>query len=141
MNERRKILIVDDDERLTRLVRLNLEESGRFLVCEEIRATAALQTALSFVPHLVLLDVMMPEMDGGDVAAQIRSHPQLSHVPIVFLTAAAKKNEVHNHNGRIGGMPFLAKPIDIDELTACIDKALASAEPGPGERKPARPAG
>lgn len=126
MKEMKKILIVDDDERLTRLVRLNLEETGRFVVREESWAKSALPTALSFGPDLVLLDVMMPDMDGGEVAAQIRSHPKLSHVPIVFLTAAAKKTEVNDRHGHIGGMPFLAKPVDIDELTACLEKNLAT---------------
>ena len=127
MNGMKKILIVDDDERLTRLLRLNLEETGRFIVREERWAESALSSALAFAPDLVLLDVMMPDMDGGEVAAQIRSHPKLNHVPIVFLTAAAKKTEVNENHGHIGGMPFLAKPIDIDELTACLDKTLAEA--------------
>ncbi|MCC6354010.1 MAG: response regulator [Verrucomicrobiae bacterium] len=124
----KRILIVDDDERLTRLMHLNLKETGRFVVREENRANAAVRTALAFAPDLVVLDVMMPEMDGGDVAAQIRSRPELNHVPIVFLTAAAKKNEVDGNHGRIGGIPFLAKPVDIDELTACLDRTLASAK-------------
>lgn len=126
MKDMKRILIVDDDARLTRLVRLNIEETGRFIAHEENSAKSALRTALAFAPDLVLLDVMMPEMDGGEVAALIRSHPKLKHVPIVFLTAAAKKNEVSDHNGHIGGMPFLAKPVDIDELTTCLDKNLAS---------------
>ena len=124
MNDMKRILIVDDDKRLTRLLRLNLGETGRFLVQEETVATSALQTALSFMPDLILLDVMMPDMDGGDVAAQIRAHPNLCHVPIVFLTAAAKKAEITDHQGHIGGMPFLAKPVDIDELTECLARNL-----------------
>lgn len=126
MSAKSKILIVDDDERLTRLLRLNLEETGRFLVREEGWAKSALHTALAFEPHLILLDVMMPDMDGGEVAAQIRSHPKLRHVPIIFLTAAAKRTEINDRDGQIGGMPFLAKPIDIDELTDCIERHLGT---------------
>lgn len=125
MTETRKILIVDDDRTLTRLVRINLEESGRFTVREVNWATYALRVALAFEPDAVLLDVMMPELDGGELAAQIRSHPKLAHVPIIFLTAAAKRTEISAHEGYIGGMPFLAKPIDIDELTACLDANFA----------------
>ena len=129
MSETRKILIVDDDGSLTRIVRKNLEETGRFIVREVNWAKSTLRIALDFQPDLILLDVMMPDMDGGDVAAQIRSHPKLVHVPIVFLTAAVKKTEVSAHQGLIGGLPFIAKPIDIDDLAACLDTNLAADAP------------
>ncbi|MDB6030786.1 MAG: response regulator receiver protein, partial [Verrucomicrobiales bacterium] len=71
----KKVLIVDDEVSITRLLKLNLERTGLFVVRDENRASKALQAAKEFKPDVVLLDVMMPEMDGGDVAALIRSTP------------------------------------------------------------------
>jgi CheY-like chemotaxis protein len=63
-------------------------------------------------------------MDGGAVAAQLQEDPGLKKVPIVFLTAAAKKVEVASRGGLIGGLPFLAKPLDLKDLLHCLRKHL-----------------
>ena len=131
MTDKKKILVVDDDQSLTRMLRLNLEDTGRYQVWEESDARAALTTALAFEPDLILLDVMMPEMDGGDVSTRLKAHSRLRHIPIVFLTAAVKKQEVSEGHGRIGGLPFLAKPVDLDELTACLEQNIAPLPPAP----------
>jgi CheY-like chemotaxis protein len=83
-----------------------------------------LEEARRFQPDLVLLDVMMPGLDGGAVAAQLQEDPVLKKVPIVFLTAAAKKEEVASRGGLIGGQPFLAKPLDLAALYHCLRKHL-----------------
>jgi CheY-like chemotaxis protein len=121
---KKRILVVDDEKSITRLVRLNLEQTGKYEVREENSATHVLTAACEFHPDLILLDVVMPEMDGGIVASRVREHPALETVPIVFLTAAATKQEVASHFGKIGGWPFLAKPVEAGELTACLDKHL-----------------
>jgi CheY-like chemotaxis protein len=119
--EKRRILIVDDEAGFTRLVRLTLEGTGKYEVREENDGTQALAAALEFKPDLVFLDVVMPLVDGGDIAAQLRRAPRLRGVPIVFLTAIVTENEA---GGSIGGFPFLAKPVTLDSLVNCIETQL-----------------
>lgn len=121
-----KILVVDDEASFTRLLKLNLEQTGRYTVQVENRATAAMASATRFEPDLILLDVMMPEMDGGELATLLRAHPKLHAVPIVFLTAAVKPEEVARNNGIIGGMPFLAKPVELEDLLECLRGQLSA---------------
>jgi two-component system OmpR family response regulator len=120
----KKVLIVDDEVSITRLLKLNLEKTGLFIVRDENRASQALQAAKEFKPDVVLLDVMMPEMDGGDVAALIRSQPLFQNIPIIFLTAVVKEEEINAHDGYIGGFPYLAKPLNAKTLIATIEKHL-----------------
>jgi CheY-like chemotaxis protein len=115
-----KILIVDDEEGFTRLTKLTLSD---YDILEENKSTQALETARRFKPDLILLDVMMPEMDGGDIAAQISADPDLKDVPIVFLTAIVTQNEAAKRP-RLGGYPFIAKPVTADKLTEHIEKHL-----------------
>ena len=88
---KKKILVVDDETSITRLLKLNLEGTDKYVVREENEGARAVAAAQEFKPDLVLLDVMMPDADGGDVAAGIRGHGELKNVPIVFLTAAVRK--------------------------------------------------
>ena len=85
---KKRILVVDDQPRNTRLMKLYLEQTNDYVVREENNANAALATAEEFQPHLILLDVMMPDLDGGELAISFRANPKLKAVPIVFLTAA-----------------------------------------------------
>jgi two-component system, OmpR family, response regulator len=122
--EKKRILAVDDQPANTRLVRLCLEQTNQYVVREENHARAALSAAEQFDPHLILLDVMMPGMDGGELAASFRANPKLKTVPIVFLTASITKGEVVAHGGQIGGNSFLAKPVVLKEMVACLKHHL-----------------
>jgi len=117
------ILIVDDNHDFTRAAKLALEKSGRYFVSEENDATKAHQTAQSLKPDLILLDIAMPETDGGEVVARIQSDPALHRTPIVFLTALVTKAEARP-GLRIQGHPFLAKPISIPDLITGIEENL-----------------
>jgi len=90
---KRRILIVDDDSNSTHLVKILLERSGPYLVLEENDATKADQTAHSFEPDLILLDIVMPEIDGGELATQIQADRELHDTPIIFLTALVTHDE------------------------------------------------
>ena len=94
------------------------------MVREENDPATALSAAEEFQPHLILLDVMMPGLDGGDLAACFQASPKLKSVPIVFLTAAVTKGEVEAGGGQIGGQSFLAKPIVLTEMVACLKHHL-----------------
>jgi len=123
VKEKRRILIVDDDRESTRLVKILLERTGSYLVLEENHAAKAHQTAQNFRPDLILLDIMMPGRDGGDVAAQIEADPELQRTPIIFLTALITKPETKT-GLHIQGRPSLAKPINIPELISEIEENL-----------------
>ena len=121
--EKRRILIVDDDREITRLVKILLERTGRYSVMEENDATKAHQRAQDFRADLILLDVMMPETDGAEVAAQIEADPQLQRTPIIFLTALVTKPET-KAGLHIQGHLSLAKPVNIPELIEGIEENL-----------------
>jgi CheY-like chemotaxis protein len=122
---KKRILAVDDDPKITRLLRLTLEQTGDYEVREVNRASQAVAAAQEFQPDLILLDVLMPGLDGGSLAEHFRRTPAFLHIPIVFLTAAVTWEEVHARHGVVGGMPFLAKPVDFDEMLACLQKHLS----------------
>jgi CheY-like chemotaxis protein len=124
MNNKKRILIVDDEERFTRILRLNLGCTGRYTVRTENSALNACTTAREFRPDLILLDVMMPGLDGGEVAAQLRRLPSTKDTPVVFLTAAVTNDEIASRQGRIGGAPYVAKPVELDVLMDCIEQNL-----------------
>ena len=123
IKQTRRILIVDNDPDSTHLVKILLERTGSYFVLEENVATKAHQTALSFKPDLILLDIMMPQADGYEVAAQIAADPELQRTPIVFLTALVTKSEAEA-GLRIQGHPFVAKPINIPDLIKAIEENL-----------------
>lgn len=125
-SNKKKILVVDDETSITRLLKLNLEGTDEYIVRTLNSPEAALKTALEFHPDLILLDVIMPTTDGGYLASCLRAHPALQNVPIVFLTAAATKEEVATRSGMIGGLPFLAKPVNLAEVLACLRNHISS---------------
>ena len=123
VEEKRRILIVDNDRESTHVAKILLERTGRYLVLEQNDATKAHQSARNFRPDVILLDIVMPDTDGGEVAAQIQADPELQRTPIIFLTALVTKAEAKT-GLRIQGHPFLAKPISIPELIKGIEENL-----------------
>ena len=122
--EKKRILVVDDQAQNTRLLKLYLERTNDYVVREENDAKAALAAAEEFEPDLILLDVMMPGLDGGELAARFQASAKLKTVPTVFLTAAVTKEEVSAGGGLVGGVPFLAKPVVLSEVLACLKQHL-----------------
>lgn len=121
---KKRIILVDDEEAVTRAMKRNLEATGLFEVMEINNPSLVIENARQFRPDLVLLDVMMPDMDGGDVAAAMEEDPQLADVPIIFLTGIVNKKEVGSSGSMRGKHTFLAKPIKFEDLLACIDEQL-----------------
>jgi CheY-like chemotaxis protein len=123
IKEKACILIIDNNRDFTYSAKIALERTGRYFVSEENDASKAHQTAQGVKPDLILLDIAMPETDGGEVASRIQSDPALHRIPIVFLTALVTKAE--GRSGlRIQGHPFLAKPISLTELIDGIEENL-----------------
>src|SRR5256886_15723587 len=119
--EKRRILIVDNDRDTTHLVKVLLERTGDYLVLEENEATKAHQSARNFRPDLILLDIVMPETDGGERAARIEADRELQNTPILFLTALVTRAEA-KRGLRIQGHSFLAKHVSIPELINAIEQ-------------------
>jgi len=122
--EKKKILIIDDESGFTEMVKLNLEATGKYLVRCENNGMRAVDAAQEYQPDLILLDIIMPETDGTDICWRIKEQEELQTVPVVFLTATVRKNEVEAQHGDIGGYAFLAKPTTVEELTECIESHL-----------------
>ena len=122
---KKRILLVDDEAGFTRLVKFNLERTGKYEVKEVNHSVQAVKAAQIFDPDLILLDVVMPGMDGGDVVAELRKRPELEKIPVIMLTALVAKGELsRNAVAESGDLVMIGKPVDIVTLTHCIDEAL-----------------
>ena len=85
--DKKRILIVDDEVGSSRLLKTNLEQTGRFATRVENAATQALATAEQFHPDLILLDLMMPGMDGYQVLVRLQENVQTRDIPVIIVTA------------------------------------------------------
>lgn len=123
--EPKRILIIDDEPSMTRMIRLTLEMTKRYQVREENQAARALTTAKEFKPDLILLDVIMPGVDGGELARRIKVDPILSHVPVIFLTGTVTKKEAAE-GAVTAGYPLLSKPVSLKSLVECMENTFAT---------------
>jgi DNA-binding response OmpR family regulator len=120
--KRRRILLVDDEVSITRALALYLTENGDCDVRVENEGRRAVAAAREFQPDLIFLDIVMPDADGGGLAAEIQADPVLKGTPIVFLTALVSQRETHGASVQIGGYPFLAKPVHPETVLAYIQE-------------------
>ena len=133
MAAKTSILLVDDDPQLIRLVRANLESVG-YRVLVAMDAHSALETVNMEMPELILLDIMLPEVDGYELCQRIR---EFSDVPIIMLTA--KVEDVDKVRGlKSGADDYLTKPFNVQELLARIEAVLRRT--GPSDESKALPA-
>jgi CheY-like chemotaxis protein len=123
---KKRILVVDDEREFTNLLRLSLESHGYYEVQEENDAENVRAAARLFDPDLILLDIMMPEQDGSEVAAALKADPLTRDVPIIFLTALVSEEDAKGDGGACssGGNTFLPKHIRLDRLMHCIDEKI-----------------
>jgi DNA-binding response OmpR family regulator len=124
MKKKKKILIIDDEEGFTLMVKMGLEHTGKYEVRTETKGTNGFDAAREFKPDLILLDVVMPDVQGGEVAYQLKNNHLTSNIPIVFLTAIATKDETEELGEVIGGHPVIAKEAELKELINCIEKNI-----------------
>ena len=113
-----RVLVVDDDEVIRQLITLNLELEG-FEVHEAVDGVDALRKATEVRPSVITLDIMMPNMDGWDAAARLRSDPLTAHVKVVLLSARAQEADVRRGT-RLGVDAYLTKPFDPDDLVEVV---------------------
>ena len=127
---RARLLIVDDQP-------INIQTLHRiFQGDHEVFMATSGEQALQFcrsqrLPDMILLDIVMPGMDGGDVVAELRRHSQTANIPVVMLTALVARNEVSRHSvAEAGELIMLGKPIDMATLVHCIEEQLYLHGPG-----------
>ncbi|MFT5396942.1 MAG: CheY-like chemotaxis protein [Gammaproteobacteria bacterium] len=121
---KQKILIVDDEVILTKMLKLNFDEDDIYHTETLNDGKKAIDYIKEYMPDLVLLDVMMPGIQGSEIADAILNDNKLKHIKIIFLTAIVTKNEVPGVSKTIGGRKFIAKPVKADELIAAIKAEL-----------------
>jgi len=119
----RLILVVDDEERMVRFIRLNLEHDG-FKVIEAFNGTKAINQVRSNLPDLVLLDIMMPDMDGFEVLRIIR---ETSNVPVIMLTAKGEEDD-RVRGLELGADDYVTKPFSPRELVSRVRAVLRRTE-------------
>ncbi len=119
------ILVVDDEERMVRFIRLNLEHDG-FQVVQAFRGMEAIQVIREEMPDLVLLDVMMPDIDGFEVLRLIR---EVNTVPVIMLTAKGEEDD-RVHGLELGADDYITKPFSPRELVSRVRAVLRRTETG-----------
>ena len=123
---KKRILVVDDTTDIALPLKLYLEKAGAYEVQIETFGAKALAAAKAFKPDLILLDVVMPDVDGGDVASQLEEDPETKTIPIVLLTASVTKQEVSERGGMLGGRAILSKLTSMKEIVEYIKRQLGA---------------
>lgn len=121
--DKKKILLIDDEVKFLEIVQLNLEGTGEYEVMTLADPRNALYSVHSFMPQLILLDLIMPHVGGMEVCEMLNADPLGSKIPIIILSALEKDSD-KLHAFKLGVVDYLVKPIDRDELIAAINKAL-----------------
>lgn len=129
----RKILACDDEKHIVRLIQVNLERAGFDVVTANDGKEALLKIAQER-PDLVVLDVMMPYMDGFEVLQNLRRNPRTRDIPVIMLTAKAQDADVFR-GWQSGVDCYLTKPFNPMELLSFVKRIFGTGEGGPGGDK------
>jgi DNA-binding response OmpR family regulator len=124
----RRILTVDDEEHVVRLLQIRLTALG-FEVVPAYDGEMALERVAESAPELVLLDVMMPKMDGFEVLRRLKENPETAHIPVIMLTARGQFEDLAHGYGE-GAEWYFHKPFDMAELERFVIRVI-----GPPERE------
>src|SRR5215470_17456977 len=114
----KKILLIEDEADLYSLVQYNLEKEG-FAVVGSQTGKGAIELCRRERPDLIILDIMLPDSDGLDICKGIRAHPDLAHIPLIFLTARASETD-RIVGLELGANDYIVKPFFVRELIARI---------------------
>ena len=119
----KKILIVEDEESLLKLESILLTTKG-YLVQGAATGLAALEAVAVEPPDLILLDIMLPELDGFEVCSQLKTDPKTRHIPIIFLTAK-KSPEDLARSEEVGADQYITKPFKSAMVMESIERLLS----------------
>lgn len=119
-----RVLVIDDEPEITDIVEAFLTEAGYTVSVENV-PTDAVKAAREFLPDVVLLDIMMPGVDGYDVCQEIKKVPELGHVPIIFLTGKDRADDM-GRSFKVGGDMFIKKPFSCERLLEIVNIVVMS---------------
>lgn len=118
------VLVVDDEAAFVQTMKLYIERTTEFKVATATSGKEALRLAGSVKPDIILLDIMMPDMSGAEVAEQLREGQRTANIPIIFITAVISKDEEKQKGGNIQGFPIIAKPVRGEYVVNRIKETL-----------------
>lgn len=119
-----RVLLIDDDHDALALLKVRLENTGRFTVTTADTGARGIEIARDIEPDVIICDIYMPGIGGADVAAALSDDDVLRDVPLLFLSALVKPDEIRAHGGRIGGWPMASKDEPIHSIVRRIDGLL-----------------
>lgn len=122
-----RILLAEDDNNIQMIAKLSLEKVGGHQVLCASDGEQTIQLLTEVKPDLILLDVMMPKLNGFETCKKIKENPNLKNIPIIFITARAQAHEVQ-HGMSIGAVGYILKPFDPMTLHMKIEEILKSHE-------------
>jgi CheY-like chemotaxis protein len=120
-----KVLLVDDEPDIRRIAHISLQRVGKLEVVVASSGLEALVLAARERPDVVLLDVMMPELDGPSTFQRLRAAPETADIPVIFMTAKAQKHEVEAFRS-LGAAGVIPKPFDPMTLAAEVRRILSA---------------
>ena len=121
--EEKRILIADDDPVILRLIQVNLELEG-YQVITANNGQEAVDTALKESPDLVILDIMMPRLDGYQACEQLKASDATKDIPVIFLSAKAQQGDIEKGKS-FGVVDYLTKPFDPSELLEVVERHVS----------------
>ena len=123
------MLIIDDEVSFTWLLKMNLEDAGDYEVAVVNDPNDAVATARQITPHIIILDLVMPGIQGDEIAWRLREDPDLKNIPIVFLTASETGSGAleaeEERKLLLGGHPVFLKPVNVDEVIEFLEDNFA----------------
>lgn len=123
-----KVLLVDDEDDIRKIAHLSLTAVGKFQAVLAANATDGIALARTEKPDLILMDMMMPGMDGLSALAQLKADAELSSIPVIFMTAKVQRSEV-DHYLSVGALGVIQKPFNPMTLPVQIRKILDTKRP------------
>jgi len=121
--EKKKVMVVDDEEDFLKITKINLEQTGRYEVAAVSDASAIVSQAKSFRPDIILLDILMPKTDGVEACKMLKEDAEAQHIPVVVVSALDTENDRRTMK-ELGAVDFIVKPIEKSDLIARIEKVL-----------------
>ena len=122
-----KILVVDDEEKFTKLYSTILMKEG-YEVVTASGAQKGFDLAVSAQPNLILLDIVMPSVDGAEALKTLSEDARTKHIPVIFLTSLIKEGEADDSQGEVGGREYISKSAPNDKIVARVKQALSATQ-------------
>jgi PleD family two-component response regulator len=121
-----RLLIVEDDYDISNMLRIYFSSQG-YDVETALRGSDALEKTRASMPHLIVLDIMLPDIDGYEVCRNLRTNTRTSHIPVIFLTQKDERSD-RLQGLELGADNYITKPFDIEELKLYVQNAIARSE-------------